>query len=62
MSSATTHPPLVPFPPDSTSPRSVPSLDKLYEMTSVPDERVVIPSVDWAAPIVDSDKSRLAGR
>jgi Uma2 family endonuclease len=56
MSSATTHPPLVPFPPDSTSPRSVPSLDKLYEMTSVPDERVVIPSVDWAfyEQLVDS--------
>ena len=56
MSSATTHPPLVPFPPDSTSPRSVPSLEKLYEMTSVPDERVVIPSVDWAfyEQLVDS--------
>ncbi len=56
MSSATTNPPLVPFPPDSTSPRSVPSLDKLYEMTSVPDERVVIPSVDWAfyEQLVDS--------
>ncbi len=56
MSSATTHPPLVPFPPDSTSPRSVPSLEKLYDMTSVPDERVVIPSVDWAfyEQLVDS--------
>src|SRR5271166_2925636 len=56
MSSATTHPPLVPFPPDSTSPRPVPSLEKLYEMTSVPDERVVIPSVDWAfyEQLVDS--------
>ena len=56
MSSATTHPPLVPLPPDSTSTRSVPSLEKLSEMTSVPDERVVIPSVDWAfyEQLVDS--------
>ena len=56
MSSATTHPPLVPFPPIPHPLASVPSLEKLYEMTSVPDERVVIRSVDWAfyEQLVDS--------
>jgi hypothetical protein len=47
MSSATTHPSTVPSPPLSDSPRSVPTLDQLYEMTSVRDQRVVIQGVDW---------------
>jgi Uma2 family endonuclease len=47
MSSATTHHGAVPSPPLSDAPRCVPTLDQLYEMTSVPDQRVVIPGVDW---------------
>lgn len=47
MSSATTHPATVPSPPQSDSPRSIPTLDQLYEMTSVPDQRVQIQGVDW---------------
>jgi hypothetical protein len=37
-------------------PPAVPSLDKLYEMTSLPDERVVIRGVGWAfyEQLVDS--------
>jgi Uma2 family endonuclease len=47
MSSATTHPSTVPSAPLSESPRSVPTLDQLHQMTSVPDQRVVIQGVDW---------------
>jgi Uma2 family endonuclease len=56
MSSATTHPSAVPSPPRSDSPRSVPNLDQLYQMASVPDERVVIQGVDWGfyEQLVDS--------
>ena len=56
MSSATTHPGAMPSPPLSDSPRCVPTLDQLYQMTSVPDERVVIQGVDWGfyEQLVDS--------
>ena len=47
MSSATTKSSTVPSPPFAVAPRSVPTLDDLYEMTSEPDERVVIRGVDW---------------
>jgi Uma2 family endonuclease len=48
MSSVTTPPPVVPSPPGGVPPRSLPSLDELYGMTSEPDHRVVICGVDWA--------------
>src|ERR1700730_4555032 len=56
MSSATTHSSIVSSPPDSISVRVVPSLEELCQMTSIPDERVVIHAVDWAfyEQLVDS--------
>ena len=56
MSSVTT--PLASVPardPDDVR-RSVPSLEQLHEMTSQPDERIVIRDVDWAfyEQLVDS--------
>ena len=56
MSSATTilrRPPFTFFP---DPPRPLPTLEQLYEMTSVPEERVVIHDVDWAfyEQLVDS--------
>ena len=56
MSSATTHSSTVPSPPQSGSPRSVPTLDQLYQMTCVPDQRVVIRGIDWGfyEQLVDS--------
>jgi len=48
MSSATTNSSTVPSPPLAVAPRSVPSLEDLYQMTSEPDQRVVIRGVDWA--------------
>jgi Uma2 family endonuclease len=47
MSSATTNSSTVPSPPLAVAPRSVPTLEDLYQMTSKPDERVVIRGVDW---------------
>ena len=47
MSSATTNSSTVPAPPLVVAPRSVPTLEELYQMTSKPDERVVIRGVDW---------------
>ena len=47
MSSATTNATTVPSPPLAVAPRSVPTLEALYQMTSEPDERVVIRGVDW---------------
>jgi len=47
MSSATTNSSTVPSPPLAVAPRSVPPLEDLYQMTSKPDERVVIRGVDW---------------
>ncbi len=47
MSSATTHSSAIPSPQFPGTPRPIPSLEQLYEMTSIPDERVVIPDVDW---------------
>ena len=56
MSSVTTPPSMVPSPTPDVPPRSIPSLDELYEMTSEPDHRVVIRGVDWAfyEQLVDS--------
>ena len=56
MSSATTNSSTVPSPPLAVAPRSVPSLEDLYQMTSEPDQRVVIRGVDWAfyEQLVDS--------
>ncbi len=57
MSSATTNPTAIPsHPPLDGSLRTIPSLDELYRMTAVPDERIVIRDVDWAfyAQLVDS--------
>ena len=56
MSSTTTGYSAVPSPTLVAAPGPVPSLEDLYRMTSVPDERVVIPSVDWAfyEQLVDS--------
>ncbi len=48
MSSATTNSSTVPSPPLAVVPRSVPTLEDLYRMTSEPGERVVIRGVDWA--------------
>ncbi len=47
MSSATTNSTTVPSPPLAVARRSVPTLEELYQMTSKPDERVVIRGVDW---------------
>ena len=47
MSSATTNSTTVPSPPLAVARRSVPTLEELYQMTSKPDERVVICGVDW---------------
>lgn len=57
MSSATTNPKAISsHPPLDQEPRAVPSLDDLYRMTAVPDERVVIRGVDWTfyEQLVDS--------
>lgn len=56
MSSVTTPPSVTPSPPPDMPGRSVPSLEDLYALTSVPDERVVIPDVNWAfyEQLVDS--------
>ena len=56
MSSVTTPPTIAPSPTTGGSPRSIPSLDELYAMTSEPDHRVVIRDVDWAfyEQLVDS--------
>ena len=48
MSSIKTPPSVMPSPSPDVPPRAIPSLDELYAWTSEPDERVVIPSVDWA--------------
>jgi Uma2 family endonuclease len=48
MSSTTTNSSVVPSPPIDAAPRSVPTLENLYQMTSEFDERVVIRGVDWA--------------
>jgi Uma2 family endonuclease len=47
MSSASTNFSIPPAPPFEVSERPVPSLDELDAMTSEPDQRVVIPGVDW---------------
>ena len=47
MSSVKTPPSVVPSPSPDSPPRSIPSLDELYEWTSEPDQRVVIRGVDW---------------
>jgi Uma2 family endonuclease len=56
MSSASTNSSMPQTPPFEVPARRVPTLDELYEMTSVPDERVVIRDVDWAfyEQLVDS--------
>ena len=47
MSSVTTPPSVTPSPSPDVPPRSIPTLDELYEWTSEPDHRVVIRGVDW---------------
>jgi Uma2 family endonuclease len=47
MSSASTNFSIPQAPPFEVSERPVPSLDELDAMTSEPDQRVVIPGVDW---------------
>jgi Uma2 family endonuclease len=56
MSSASTDSSTPQAPPFEVPARRVPTLDELYAMTSVPEERVVIPDVDWAfyEQLVDS--------
>src|SRR5208337_4165098 len=56
MNSRTPWPPVVPPPSAPDELRSIPTLEQLYEWTSVPDERVVIRGVDWAfyEQLVDS--------
>ncbi len=56
MNSTTTNSSAVPSPTLVTTPGLVPSLEDLYQMTSEPDERVVIRSLDWAfyEQLVDS--------
>jgi len=56
MSSVTTPPSVMPSPSPDVPPRSIPSLDELYEWTSEPDHRVVIRGVDWGyyEQLVDS--------
>lgn len=61
MSPASTHPSAVPSPATIRCPkRSVPSLDELERITSVPDERVVFRGVDWEfyEQLVDSIPER----
>lgn len=48
MSSASTNSSIPQASPFEVPARRVPTLDELYEMTSVPEERVVIRDVDWA--------------
>jgi Uma2 family endonuclease len=47
MSSITTPPSAAPSSTPEVPPRAVPSLEQLYEWTSEPDRRVVIPDVGW---------------
>ncbi len=56
MTSATDPSSVIPSSANPTSSRPIPTLDQLYEMTSIPDERVVIPNVDFAfyEQLVDS--------
>jgi len=56
MSSATTDPTVAPSPPTPDSPRSLPTLEQLYQWTCEPDQRVVIRGVDWTfyEQLVDS--------
>src|SRR5271166_3525714 len=56
MSSATTPHSESPIQPSVESPRSVPSLGELFQMTSQPDHRFVIRDVDWTfyEQLVDS--------
>ncbi len=56
MSSVTTVASVMPSPPADVPPRSIPSLDELFAMTTEPDERVLIHDVDWAfyEQLVDS--------
>ncbi len=56
MSSTTTHPPAGPSSPFPYPPPHLPAIEQLYQMTSVPEERVVIRDVDWAfyEQLVDS--------
>ncbi|MGO9598380.1 MAG: Uma2 family endonuclease [Isosphaeraceae bacterium] len=56
MSSVTTPHSESPIQPSVESPRSVPSLGELYQMTSQPDHRFVIRDVDWTfyEQLVDS--------
>ena len=48
MSSVTTPSSMTPSPSPDVTPRSIPTLDELYEWTSEPDHRVVIRGVNWA--------------
>ena len=48
MGSATTSSSSVPSPASNLAPRSIPSLDELYQLTTEPDDRIVIRGVDWA--------------
>src|SRR5271154_4027977 len=49
MGSATTDPSALPSPATLRGPSlPVPSLDELYRITAVPDQRVVIEDVDWS--------------
>ncbi len=48
MSSATTNLTTPPPQPPGLPPRSMPTLELLYEMTSKPDERVLFHDVDWS--------------
>ena len=56
MSSVTPPQSIEPSPTPEISPRSIPSLEELYALTSEPDHRVVIRGVDWAfyEQLVDS--------
>jgi Uma2 family endonuclease len=56
MSSVTTPHSVTPSPSPDVTPRSIPSLDDLYEWTAEPDHRVVIRGVDWTfyEQLVDS--------
>ena len=56
MSSASTNSSIPQAPPFEVPARRVPTLDELHEMTSVPEERVVIRDVDWTyyEQLVDS--------
>jgi hypothetical protein len=48
MSSVTTPPSAAPSSTPNIAPRTSPTLAELYEMTAVPDQRIVIRGVDWA--------------